>query len=221
MPHIPIPDFVVEAVAKAAAAALGAFLKTTVGIFTLGLILAIGCFWYAAQGATWRGFAAAGIALAAAAMMGLVLAGKRAAIAGVKSAVAKGQVGGKLVGTLFDRLAALPGVSSVERLPLAQAEVRLTEATTNFLDGQNSGFIRRKLEEKLVEIIRKLTLARFREAEAKEGGIDLKVVRADLSARADAKIVDMADAMGKKTTLVFIAIITIVACMAAVALRRV
>jgi len=218
---IPIPPVVADAVAKAAGAALGAFLRTTVGMITLGIGLAIGCFWYAAQGATWRGFAAAAIALAAAATMGLVLAGKRAAIAGVKTVVAKSKAGDKVVGVVFDRLAALPGVSAVEKLPLAQAEVCLTEALTGFFKGSESGFVRRKLEEKLVEIVRKLTLARFREADAREGGIDLNVVRADLAARADLAIGDTAEAMGKKTTTIFVVAISVVACLAAVGLRQI
>jgi hypothetical protein len=221
VPDFPIPPAVADAVAKAAAAALGAFLRTTIGMITLGVVLAVGCFWYAAQGATWRGFAAGGIAVALAGVVGLMLAGKRAALAGVRSVVARYKVGDKVVGSVFDRMTSLPGVSAMERLPLAQAEVRLTEALEGFLDGSNSGFVRRKLEEKLVEIVRKLTLARFRQAEAREGGIDLGVVRADLCSRADEVIEAQAEAMGKKTTMLFIAVTTVLACAAAIALRRI
>src|SRR4051812_23946279 len=82
----------------------------------------------------------------------------------------------------FDRL-------PVERLPLAQAEERLTRAVAGLVaappeGGGPGGWLRRRLRDALLRRVQTYTLARFRRDGA-GGGVDPVKTRADLEGRID------------------------------------
>jgi hypothetical protein len=74
----------------------------------------------------------------------------------------------------------------LERLPLAQADELLRGAIRDVTgDAAQGGWLRRQIQRRLLEAVRKCTLARFREAGARHGGIDLLKVKEELEEAAD------------------------------------
>lgn len=217
MSGFPLPPIVAELVVQVVGAAVGAFLRTTLGMAALGIAAAIGSFWYAFDAGAWQGALAAVASVAICAGSGLLLASKRAALRGVRELVTSHRAGGRVVEAIFDRLAALPGVSVVGRIPLAEAERRL-RSVVDVIDGD--GFLRRRIAARLVELVRSVTLARFRHAEAHEGGVDLALVRADLAGRADDLVADHVSALERRLTFVIVAVAVILCCAAALAIGR-
>jgi hypothetical protein len=204
VPDLPIPPVVADAVAEGVAAALGAFLRTTVGMVTLGVALAAGCFWYA-------GIAAAGIAVALGAIIGLVLAGKRAVLGGL-AAVARTQgLSGRVVRALFERLGAVDSP-----VPLADAETRLRAAVADWVGGTGGG-LRGRVQRALVRRIETITLARFREA---GDTVSMARVGDELAARADALLLAQLAGAARRITMLLVAVTVVLACAAAVALRH-
>ncbi|HSG73407.1 MAG TPA: hypothetical protein VLA12_23530, partial [Planctomycetaceae bacterium] len=72
---------------------------------------------------------------------------------------------------------------AIEKIPFAEAERRMNEAVSGFLKSkQDSNRLRDRLksraESRLLKMIQKTTLARFRKQESETGEIDLKLVRA-------------------------------------------
>lgn len=87
---------------------------------------------------------------------------------------------------------------TIEKIPFAEAERRMNEAVSGFLKSkQDSNRLRDRLksraESRLLKMIQKSTLARFRKQESETGEIDLKLVRAELEDSADSLIAQKAE----------------------------
>jgi hypothetical protein len=78
----------------------------------------------------------------------------------------------------------------LERVPLAQAEARVKTAVRDLLAapserGGLTGFAAGRLRARLLRSVEVYTLARFRERDQAEGGVNLAAVRDDLAGRID------------------------------------
>ncbi len=204
-----------EALSPLVGTGLRIVLRTTLGMAALGVALAGGCFWIAAQGEWWRGLLAAALALVLCAVLGGLLAAKRAVLGALAEGARRSRLGERAVGLLFDRVA--EHVGFVERLPLADAEAALRRAVAGLLATEGGGWLQRRLRRSLLEKVEAITLARLR---AEPGGVDLQRVRAEVGTSADERLEGMLrGAVARVTALIVVAAVA-GACVAALAIRR-
>jgi hypothetical protein len=136
--------------------------------------------------------------VAEAVIAGILLGGKRAVVMALVHGLRSLQLGQTAVRLVFTRRLGVAEsqesgsrdgalVLVAERLPLAQAESRLTAAVTHLLAAPagEGGWFRRRVRGLLLRTVQRLTLARFREEGDRFGGVDLGKVQADLETRAD------------------------------------
>ena len=190
-----------KAVGRLSLVALRSFLVALVAFTALGLVLAALAGYWMSRTHPVYGVIAAVVALLESVAVGVVLGGKRALVMALVEGLRRYRLGEAVVGLLFRRLlgasAEAPAggrgawlARAAERVPLAQAEARLNGAVEAVLaapaeGGGPLGWGRRRLQARLVAAVGKYTLARFREEGAKEGGVDLVKVQADLATRVD------------------------------------
>jgi hypothetical protein len=212
-----MPDLgpLVEALFPLVRTALGIALRTTIGMVALGLALAGGAFWLAAEGSWLRGLLAALLAFVLCAVLGGVLAIKRAVLGALAAGSRRSRVGERTVGLLFDRMA--EHVGFVERLPLAQAEQALRRAIQGLLAAEGGNWLQRRLRASLLEKVEAITLARLR---AEGGGVDLQRVRADLCATVDARLLETLRGAVSRLTLLLVLAAGVGAVLVALAIRR-
>jgi hypothetical protein len=183
--------------------ALRSFLGTVLVVSLAGAVLAAvsGYFLREHPFAAWI---AAGVALIESFATGVLLGGKRAVVMALVHGLRSLRLGRSAVRLIFDRLLGAdpaaqggePGalVRVAERIPLAQAERRLTDAVHGLLDtppaeGGQASWWRRRLHSRLLDLVRKYTLARFRQEGAESGGIDLVKVRVEVEETIDDRLV--------------------------------
>jgi hypothetical protein len=229
-------DLIAPVVGPLVKRALAAFAKTTAGMATLGLFAAVGSYLLADGAAWWHGALAAAAALALFAGLGAYLAVQRAVGGALITALGELALGKKLVGALFAQLLrvreteqhAERGVDAArvaERLPLRQAEALLTNAIARSVAASEAArgpgaWLRRRIERALMERVERLTLARFRDADAAEGGVDLVKVRDELAERVDEAAADQVRAMMTRVTLLAVGGAGLGAVLIALAVRR-
>lgn len=183
-------------------------LLITLGLMLLyGLLLAAASYWHLQHGLAESERASASQFLPAlmavlvfveCVVIAAVLGVQRAISGALLHAVRKHQFGRTAVGLLFDRILRVraEGASDepkgtaarvAERLPLAEVEGRLASAVRGLLhaDEARASWLRRKLQGRLLRLVEMWTLARFRQADARQAGIDLAAVRAELEPAAD------------------------------------
>lgn len=182
MPRMPDLGPLAGAVVSLVGAAVSSFLHTILALAALGVALATGASLIAADGSVLRGILGAALALTVTCALGVPLAARRAVLAALLDGVRRHGVGRAAVDLVFER--AQLG-KTVERVPLAEAERRVRTAVAAIGRPAGSGlggWVRRRLEQRLLRLIETITLARFR-----EGGADLDAaaVRAELGQRAD------------------------------------
>lgn len=210
-----MPDLgpIAGALLELAGPALAAFLRTTVGMALFGVLAAGGSFVIAsggAHGSAGRGGLAAVVALVLCLIIGGVLAVKRAGLGAARRGLAQLGLGRRVLGLVFDGLL---GVSdgahgerggalarTVERLPLADAEARLSAVVARLLGEDGGGFFASRIRALLLGKVQALTLTRFRQEGKQHGGVDLAAVRADLSTRVDETLVAQIDGILLKVT---------------------
>lgn len=205
--------------------ALRAFLRTTAGMLLLGLVLAGASFYWAAQGSVLRGALACALAFGLCAAIGFVLAGKRAVGRGLLHGVQRLGLGQRLLGTIFDRLPGSKAARSVETLPLAQAEARLAEAVHGLLAAQEQGgglggWLRRKLQARMLLGVQQLTLARFRQAGSEATGIDLVKVRGELAGSVDRLLGDKIHSAVQSATVLLVVLAVLLSLAGAYGIRQ-
>ncbi len=173
--------------------ALRSFATTLLMLALAGVVLA-GVSYYALREHHWLYAAiAAVVAMMEALSAGVVLGVKRAVVLALVHGLGTLKLGRSLVNLVFDRMLGASAESHVgtiarglQRIPLAQAETMLNSAINAVMgDISQAGWLRRKIQGKLLDAIRKYTLARFREEEATRGGIDLRKVRDELQTSVD------------------------------------
>jgi hypothetical protein len=189
-----------------AGVALRSFALTVVCMILFGFVLAGVSYYLASQTSTLRGVLAALIAIPVSTVAGFIVAGQRAVAVALIRGLRQHRFGETLVRAVFERLLGVSGqhamgerggfvAQSVERLPLAQAEARLNDAVTALLQapaegGGLTGWLRRRLQARLLRAVRDITLARFRAEGAEHGGVDLVNVQTELGARADGLVIN-------------------------------
>jgi hypothetical protein len=147
---------------------------------------------------------AAVVALLEALATGVVLGGKRALITALAHGLSTLRLGRTTVRILFGRLLGIADgdefgarggamARALERIPLAQAEERLNTAVNGMVRAQTAGgglrgWLRRKLQSKLLRFVHTYTLARFREQDFREGGVELVKVQTDLEELIDVRL---------------------------------
>lgn len=226
----------VGALAELIGPLIGAFLRTTVGMFTLSGIMAFVAYRIAADsGSPWKSLLAIVLVLALGAVLGTVLAIKRAVLTALRHGVAKLKLGQRTLGALFAKILGLSGAAAeaqagtrggaiaqtVERLPLLRAEELLINAVSGLKkEGGVSGFFLSRLHQAIIDRVAAITLARFRAEGAQAGGVDLIKVRDELSVGIEDLLCGIFDkAMLKLTALIAIAL-CLGAILAAVAIKR-
>lgn len=185
--------------------AVRSFLLTFFLMLFLGVALAILSYWLLSTPHPIYGVLAGLIALAECVVVGVILGGKRAIARTLVHALQTYQVGSTAVRLVFGRLLGVAAeevhgerggwlTRTTERLPLAQAEKRLDDAIQHLLHaptegGGLTGWLRRRVQTRLLGTIRKLTLTRFREEDAQHGGVDLLKVQQHLGEHIDGLLI--------------------------------
>jgi hypothetical protein len=175
--------------------AVRSFLGTLLIVFLAGVVLAgVSVYWL--RGYPLYAVIAAVVALVEAIALGALVGGKRALVMTLVHAVRSFQLGRSAVRLIFDRL--LGGsergkilAAAAERLPLAQAERRLTAAVDQLLGEQaeERGWFRRRLHKQLLGVVQCYTLSRFREDGVGLEGVDVMKVQAELETTIDDQLV--------------------------------
>ncbi len=139
------------------------------------------------------GAAAAAVAIAEAAAVGVVLGVKRAAAAAVMYAFGTLRVGGSLVRVVFERILGVRAEESGMRIvqglapvPADQADQMLAGAVRSVTADERGGFVRRATQGRLLEAVRKFTQERIRvDGAAGHGGVDLLALKEKLERTVD------------------------------------
>lgn len=181
--------------------ALRTFLSTLLVLTLTGVVLAALSYYFLRDQHWIYGAIAVVVALIESVATGVVLGFKRAVALAVAHGLGSLRLGRSLVRLVFERMLGVAGekeigerggriVQGLERIPLAQAEQLLTSAVRNVTgDATTGGWLRRKIQGRLLEMVRKYTLARFREEGARHGGIDLLTLKVELEQTVDDRLV--------------------------------
>jgi hypothetical protein len=209
--------------AKLAWVAIRSFVGTLF-VFTLAGIVLAGLSYYFLREKEWfYGVIAVVVALIESVATGIVLGAKRAMVMAAAHGLGELQLGRSLVGLIFDRMLGVGGggevgerggviTRSVERLPFAQADELLSGAVRGVTGEAQGGWLRRKIQGRLLEGVRKYTLARFREEGTRHGGIDLLKMKQELEDTVDAALIrKVRGGLRLWTTLVIIGLPAVVA----------
>jgi hypothetical protein len=183
------------------AVAARSFFGTMLLMAGVGVVLAAGVYHFLAELSPLVGVIGAALALAEAGAVGLIWAGKRAVVRALLYGIRRGRLGSAAVDLVFDRVLGVAVVQAaggrtgavaraIERVPLAQAEARVKSAVEDLLAGSSergglTGFAAGRLRSRLLRSVEVYTLARFRERDQAEGGVNLAAVRDDLAGRID------------------------------------
>jgi hypothetical protein len=190
-----------HSIANLSVLAVRSFCATMFLMLCVGLVTALSAYLVLAQNHPIYGVIGGVLALLECTVVGFVWAVKRGILMALIQGLKEYSLGKAVVRLLFHRFLGVSendlsdergGViaSTVERLPLAQAEKRLRQAVHDLLDSPETGSglanrARRWLQTQLLRRVEAYTLARFRERGAAEGGVDLLLVQADLENHLD------------------------------------
>ena len=176
--------------------AFRSFAGTLLVLILAGFVLAGGSYYFLSDTPLYAGIAAV-VAMAESVAAGVLLGGKRAIVMALAHGLTTLHLGKSAVRLVFGRLLGVSAegevgerggavAQTIERLPLAQAEKRLTEAISGLTveSGGASGWFRRGLQRRLLGSVQKYTLARFRE-EGAQRGVDLVKAQTELEGKMD------------------------------------
>ena len=188
-------------IATLAWVALRSFVGTFLAFMLIGSVSA-GLSYYFLRDHGWLwGLTAVAVALVESVALGVILGAKQAMVGALAHGLGKLHLGRSFVGLVFERMLPLDGSSEggdrggpvsrrLERLPLAQAEQLLSAAILAVAgDAERCGWLRRKIRDRLLEVVRRYTLARFRDEESAHGGIDLLRAKEELEQSADEALI--------------------------------
>jgi hypothetical protein len=216
-------------------AALKALLKTVFGMVLLGAVVTGGTVYFAAQGSWLRAALAAVLSLVALAVVTSVLAVKNAIGNGLLHGIEKLKLGQKVLNVVFAQVGVHDGSvqgeragavgRTVEKIPLREAETKLSGAVHGLLEARAGktgvrAWLARKVMNTVLEKIESITLARFREVDAQESGVDLLKVRDELGAGIDGALGRGVKAQLNKLNLLIAGLYVLFAVAIAVLLPR-
>lgn len=188
-------------VARLTWVALRSFLGTLLVLSLIGAVLAGLSAYFLRNDEWYYATVAAVLALVEAVGLGFVFGTKRAMAMAMAHGLGVLRLGRSLVRLVFERMLKIDEgaesgergsriVQSVERLPLGKADELLSRAVRGLTgDIERSRWFRRTIHAMLLELVRKYTLARFREEGAKHGGVDLLKVKDELEETIDEMLV--------------------------------
>jgi hypothetical protein len=182
--------------------ALRSFLGTFLIVSVAGAFLAAISAYFLRHHPLYASIAAA-VAVAESVTSGILLGSKRAIVMTLVHSILSLQLGRAIVRLVFERLGVNAGqefgnrggaiAQVAERLPLAQAESRLTAVANHLLVGRasegGSGWLSRRVQARLLWMVQRYTLARFREERTRYGGVDLVKVRDELEVTIDNRLI--------------------------------
>jgi hypothetical protein len=217
-----IADVLAPILRPVVSVAIKKLLTTTLGMLVLAVVVVCYAVVRLADVVWWQQLMAVSFLLVGCTALAGVLAGKRAVFGALAEALGRSQLGARAINAVFEgifrlRQAGAPSIpsvavsataSTVERVPLAQAESLLRRAIDAFVssDVDNAKGIRasigRAIRRRLGEKVESVTLARFR-TEAHQG-IDLQRVQEELAAKADALIVAQLHSAVQKLTVLIV-----------------
>jgi hypothetical protein len=170
----------------------------TVLILTLSGVVLAGLSYTVLREHHWiYGVIAAAMAFVESATTGVVLGAKRAVAMALTHGLGSLRLGRSLVRVVFERMLGVAAGEEtgkrgdrmtrvLERLPLARAEALLGGAIREVTGAAGQGgWLRRKIQGQLLDVVRKYTLARFRKEGAEHGSIDLPMVKEELEQTVD------------------------------------
>lgn len=183
--------------------AVRSFVLTMLLMLLVGLMLAAATYYLLADH-FWYALIGAAVVLLEAVVLGVIWGSKRAMIVSIVHGLRRHRIGAKAVRLVFQRVLGVSAepafgdrggfvTRTIERLPLAQAEQRLTETVDTLIhapeeDRRLRSRVRLWIQARLLRYVQALTLARFRETGAQEGGVDMLMVQAELEERLDEKL---------------------------------
>jgi hypothetical protein len=236
MPDLgPVFGALLELFGPVIGAALKALLKTVFGMALFGAVVTLTTAYFAAQGSWLRALLAAALSLVALAVVTGILAVKNAILRGLLHGLSKLQLGTRVLTLLFNQLGvtdqSMQGERTgaiarrVERLPLREAEAKLSRAVNALLAerAQKTGvraWLSRKLVAAALTRIEKITLARFRTEDANSAGVDLLVVRDELAATVDGTLAKGITAQLNKLNVLVAGLYVLFAVAIAIALPK-
>ena len=182
--------------------AFRSFVATFLVLLASGILLA-GASYFFLRDYPLYGTIAAGVAVVESLIAGVVFGGKRAVVTALAHGFRSLGLGRRVVGVIFGRLLGIsadqefgefgerggPVLQRLERLPLAEAERGLTATVRQVAAVGGTGWLRSRIERRLLGTVAKVTLARFRREGAERGGVDLVGVQSDLESRIDEMLV--------------------------------
>lgn len=183
-----------KAAAGLALVAVRSFLGTLLAVGFAGVVLAAASA-YLLRGWPVYAWVAAGVALAESLVAGSLLGGRRAVVMALVHGVRTHRVGRSAVRFLFERLLGVTTAGggglarAADRLPLAEAERRLAAVVGGLIGEGGGGWVRRRIQARLLAGVEKYTLSRFREQGAGEGGVDLARMQAVIEETVDDRLV--------------------------------
>lgn len=217
-------------------AAIKAFLRTTVGMVVLALVMLGVSFYLAAEGSVVRGVLAALLALVTCGVFGVTLATKRAAGVALARGLEKAKLGQRGLELVFRRMLGVDDegthgdrggkvARTAENIPLATAEQKLTDAVSELIaapqkGGGLRGRLQRRLLDSLLTRIQTVTLAELRSADQQGDGVDLIRVRDKLTGRVDELLLSQASGALRKVTVMLVAAAVVLSCAGALAIRQ-
>ena len=175
---------------------------TAAAVLCGGAVLAV-LSWVALRDAPWwYGLIAAVLAVVEAVTAAVALGAYRGVVNAAVETLRRVRPGRRIVGQVFERMLGVREgevvgerggavARGLERLPLARANERL-DAAVRAVTGEDGegGWLRRTVRRLLLRGVRAVTLARFRDADARHGGVDLMKVRDDLGETVDGVVAD-------------------------------
>jgi hypothetical protein len=175
--------------------AVRAFLATLLMLTFAGFVLA-GLSYYLLRSEPLYAAIAGLVAVVESIIVGSILGAKRALIMALAEGLRTLGLGRWAVHLVFAQLlGVLEGqhgerggafVQTLERLPLSQIERAFQQAMTDLIAAPGQGgWLRRKIRERLLRLVAKYTLARFRQEDAQHGGVDLLLLKTELEGGVD------------------------------------
>jgi hypothetical protein len=213
-----MPDFGPAAVALLdilgphAKKAVGVALRTTAGVALLSVAVSGSSFLIAFDGSWWRGLLGAAVGLGCCAVIGAILVAKRSVLSALIVGVGKLGLGKKAMGLLFDSLLAISehepqgerGIAvaeTAEGMPLAAAQDLLQRASARLVGPDGGGYFNRALRSRLIALVKTVTLAKFRDDASTYGGVNLVLVRDELTVSIDELLSRQLEELMSRVTL--------------------
>jgi hypothetical protein len=194
------PQVFSQQLAGTAWAGLKAFAIAFFSLTATGTVLAIISFFVLDSHSRWAAAIAAVVAVFEGIVTGALLGSRHATAAAAAHALGHLRLGGAAVRFVFERLLGVrdqmePGdrgarlVEAGRKMPLAEAERLVTEKMDDLSKTAPApGWLATKIRSKVLRAVEAITLSRFREADAQEGGVDLMRLKTELEATIDERL---------------------------------